>query len=109
MIMKAGIILHNMIIEDERDSYDLSFEYDDVEATSRNLMSNGTIIHAMQHIFVEYNKFRTETYMHVFNRLGRKNMEAAHSAKNIANVVVFCYLSILDDVIFFLIKIVERL
>jgi len=31
MIMKACIILHNMIVEDERDSYDLAFEYDDVE------------------------------------------------------------------------------
>ena len=32
-IMKACIILHNMIIEDERDSYDLAFEYEDVEGS----------------------------------------------------------------------------
>jgi len=31
MIMKACIILHNMIVEDERDLYDLSFVYDHVE------------------------------------------------------------------------------
>ena len=31
MIMKACIILHNMIVEDERDLYDLAFEYEDVE------------------------------------------------------------------------------
>ena len=31
MIMKVCIILHNTIVEDEHDSYDLSFEYDDVE------------------------------------------------------------------------------
>ena len=31
MIMKACIILHNMMVEDERDSYDLAFEYKDVE------------------------------------------------------------------------------
>jgi len=31
MIMKACIILRNMIVEDERNSYDLAFEYDDVE------------------------------------------------------------------------------
>ena len=29
--MKACIMLHNMIIEDERDSYDLAFDYEDVE------------------------------------------------------------------------------
>ena len=31
MVMKACIVLHDMIVEDKRDSYDLSFEYDDVE------------------------------------------------------------------------------
>ena len=31
MIMKACVILHNMIVEDECDSFDLAFEYDDVE------------------------------------------------------------------------------
>ena len=32
-IMKAYIILHNMIVEDKRDSYDLAFEYEDVESS----------------------------------------------------------------------------
>ena len=31
MIIKQCLILYNIIIDDERDSYDLSFEYDDVE------------------------------------------------------------------------------
>ena len=31
MIMKACVILHNMLVEDERDSCDLAFDYDDVE------------------------------------------------------------------------------
>ena len=31
MIMKACVILHNMIVADERDSYDLAFDYYDVE------------------------------------------------------------------------------
>ena len=34
MIMKACIILHNMIVENERDSYDIAFDYDDVEGNS---------------------------------------------------------------------------
>jgi len=33
MIMKVCIILHSMIVEDERDSYDLAFEYEDVEGS----------------------------------------------------------------------------
>ena len=31
MIMKVYVILHNMIVEDKRDSYDLAHDYDDVE------------------------------------------------------------------------------
>jgi len=31
MMIKACIILHNMIVKNECNSYDLSFEYDDVE------------------------------------------------------------------------------
>jgi len=31
MIMKACIILHNIIVEDEQDLYDLAFDYDHVE------------------------------------------------------------------------------
>ena len=34
MIMKACVILHNMIVEDERDSYDLAFDYDDVDGNT---------------------------------------------------------------------------
>jgi len=31
MILKVCIILHNMAVEDERDSYDLAVDYEDVE------------------------------------------------------------------------------
>ena len=31
VIMKANIILHNMIVDDERDSYDLVYDYDQME------------------------------------------------------------------------------
>jgi len=31
LIMKAYVILYNMIVEDERESYDLAYDYDDVE------------------------------------------------------------------------------
>ena len=34
LIMKACVILHNMIVEDERDSYDLAFDYEHVDGTT---------------------------------------------------------------------------
>jgi len=34
LIMKACVILHNMIVEDERDSYDLAFDYEQVDGTT---------------------------------------------------------------------------
>jgi len=48
MIMKACIILHNTIVEDEHDSYDLSFEYDDVEDNTRqpNVQRNHHLCYA---------------------------------------------------------------
>ena len=59
MIMKACVIHHDVIVEDERDLYDLTFDYNDVEETTRNLMSDGTIICAMHPTFIEYHKFIT--------------------------------------------------
>jgi len=34
LIMKACVILHNMIVEDERDLYDLAFDYEQVDGTT---------------------------------------------------------------------------
>ena len=34
IIIRACIILHNMIVEDEHDNYELAFDYDVVESTS---------------------------------------------------------------------------
>ena len=53
MIIKACLILHNMIVVDERDLYDLTYDYDDVKDNTRNLMLEGTIICATQPIFLE--------------------------------------------------------
>jgi len=47
MIMKTCVILHDIIVKDECDLYDLAYEYDDVRTTSRNLMPYRTIIRAM--------------------------------------------------------------
>jgi len=34
VIMRACVILHNMIVEDKRDNYELAFNYDVVEGTA---------------------------------------------------------------------------
>jgi len=34
MIMKACVILHNMIVEDKRDSYGLAYDYEHVDGTT---------------------------------------------------------------------------
>ena len=34
LTMKAYVTLHNMIVEDKRDSYDLAFNYEQVEGTT---------------------------------------------------------------------------
>ena len=33
IVMRAYVILHNMIVEDERDNYKLAFDYDIIEGT----------------------------------------------------------------------------
>ena len=42
-----------MIVDNERDSYDLAYDNDDVEATPCNQMSDGVIIRDMQPAFIE--------------------------------------------------------
>ena len=68
MIMKACVILHNMIVEDERDSNGLAYDYKHVMVPPQSPMSNDTIIHAIQHIFAEYSRFKTLSNMHTSNR-----------------------------------------
>ena len=40
IIMRACVILHNKIIEDKRDNYELEFDYDVVEGTIPELIVN---------------------------------------------------------------------
>jgi len=51
MIIK--VCIHNMIVEDERDSYDIAFDYDHVEDSIPEPMFDETLIRAMRHIFIE--------------------------------------------------------
>jgi len=38
--MRACLILHNMIVEDERDNYELAFDYDVIEGTASEPIVN---------------------------------------------------------------------
>ena len=40
IVMRAYAILHNMIVEDERDNYELTFDYDVTERTVPKLIVN---------------------------------------------------------------------
>ena len=40
VIMRACVILHNMIVEDERDNYELAFDYDVVKGTASEPIVN---------------------------------------------------------------------
>ena len=51
--MKACVVLHNLIIENAHDSYDLAYDYDHVEDRTSSLMSVEAIIRAMGHTIVE--------------------------------------------------------
>ena len=48
LIMKACVILHSMIVRDERDLFNLAFDYEEVERTTQSLMFDVMSIHAMQ-------------------------------------------------------------
>ena len=40
IVMRARVILHNMIVEDKSDNYELAFDYDVVEGTGQELTVN---------------------------------------------------------------------
>ena len=72
MNMKACIILHNMIVEDERDSYDLAFEYEDVKGSIPEPIVRWDHHPSYTHIFVELYKFVIPSFMHISNQIWSK-------------------------------------
>ena len=46
-------IVHNVIVEDERDSYGHVFEHKHVEGSALEINADGSIIHAIQFILIE--------------------------------------------------------
>jgi len=69
VIMKACGILHNMIVEEEHDSYNLRMTMILWRIAPQSLMSDETIIRATQHTFIELYKFVTSNFMRISNRI----------------------------------------
>ena len=93
MIMKACVILHNMIFKDERDSYDLAFDYDYVEDSTPE-PNVGREHHPCYAAYlrrvVQVCKFRSSYTSPI--RFDARNMEAAYDATRIAIVIVMYFL-----------------
>jgi len=93
IITKACIIPHNMIFKDERDSYDLAFDYDYVEDSTPE-PNVGREHHPCYAAYlrrvVQVCKFRSSYTSPI--RFDARNMEAAYDATRIAIVIVMYFL-----------------
>ena len=56
VIMRACVILHNMIVEDERDNYELAYDYDVVEGTAPEPIVNHEYHPCYETYFQRYTK-----------------------------------------------------
>ena len=68
VVMKACVILHNMIVEDERDNYELAFDYDVSEGTAPPPTVSHECHPVTRRTFKERQSFAILKYMHVCRR-----------------------------------------
>jgi len=57
-----------MIVEDERDNYELAFDYDVVEDTTQRRLLTMTAIHAIRCTFKDLKKFATPKHTQLSKR-----------------------------------------
>lgn len=102
MIMKACVICHNMIVEDERDSFDLAFDYGDVE--DNTLQPNVQQTH--HPCYAAYLRRVAEMHNPALTckspiRPCRRNMESTSGATKLTTIGVKGYSSFTCAVFFF--------
>ncbi|XP_038704662.1 putative nuclease HARBI1 [Tripterygium wilfordii] len=66
-IMRACVILHNMIVEDERDHYGINFNYDTIEGYTPPNISHSLIPETMEYV---------DTYYRIRNRQSHSQLQA---------------------------------